>query len=518
MGALKAGLPPKEQIDELMQHVFSDAFRENPLLFVRWAFPWGQKGTPLEHFSGPRKWQERELLTIAAQIRENKVRMARGEQPVVYKLAVASGRGIGKSALVSWIVLWMMTCHYGSTTIVTANTDTQLTDKTFGEIGKWAAMSICSFFFEPTSKSISPAPWFKSLLEDEMKIGCKYYYANGVLWNEDNPESFAGAHSMIGMCVIFDESSGIPENIWTVSKGYFTEPILFRFWFTFSNPRSGAGAFYDCFHDEGTTWNTTQINSLDVEGIDHSELLEIVKKYGEDSDEAAVEVFGRFPKQGTRQFVPRIHVKEAQVRELLNYKNDDPLILGVDPARYGDDATVFRFRRGRDARSIPAQEYRGKDNMQVVELILQAIHTYKPDHIVIDSGAGAGIIDRLKQLNVKNIHEALFGGTSGDPQYLDHRTEMWGRMRDWLPGAMIDRDRQLETDICTPEKESVGREDKIKLESKDKMKKRGVKSPNHADALALTFHKKWLTAGLIRRSSDASGVKRHKSWTKPLLG
>jgi hypothetical protein len=157
--------------------------------------------------------------------------------------------------------------------------------------------------------------------------------------------------------------------------------------------------------------------------------------------------------------------------------------------------------------------------MQVVDLILQAIHTYNPDHIVIDSGSGAGIIDRLKQLKVKNIHEALFGGASGDPQFLDHRTEMWGRMRDWLPGAMIDSDRQLEADLCTPEKENVGREDKIKLESKDKMKKRGVKSPNHADALALTFHKKWLNVKLTRRTTSQGGnVNKHKSWTKSLLG
>lgn len=513
--AAKAELPAQDEIEAIMSNLFSDAFRDNPYLFVMYAFPWGQKGTPLERFEGPREWQKRELEAIATHIRENKMRVNRGEDPLVYKLAVASGRGIGKSSLVAWIVLWMMSCHYGSTTIVSANTDAQLTDKTFGEIGKWVALSINSFFFELTSKSLSPSPWFKKILEEEMKIGCKYYYANGVLWNEDNPESFAGAHSMIGMLVIFDESSGIPENIWTVTRGFFTENTVYRFWFTFSNPRSGAGAFYDCFNDDGSSWNTRQINSLDVEGIDKSELLEIIRKHGEDSDEAAVEVYGRFPKQGTKQFISRLIVKEAQSRDLLQYDNDEPLVLGVDPARFGDDATVFRFRRGRDARTVPAEEFKGLDNMQVVEKVLQAIHTYNPDHIVIDSGAGAGIIDRLKELGIK-VHECLFGSLPSDPQYFDHRTELWGLMRDWLPGAMIDRDRQLEADLCNPQKENVGREDKIKLESKDKMKGRGIKSPNHGDALALTFHKKWPRSS-VHKTKRRPGNRRYSGWSRSVL-
>lgn len=501
-----------------MKHLFSDHLRENPLAFVLYSLPWGQKGTPLERFKGPRKWQREELLKIAEHIKANKDRVAKGLDPIVYKSATASGRGIGKSALVSWLTLWMMSCHYGSTTILTANTDTQLTDKTFGEIGVWQPMLINSFFFEVTQKSISPAPWFKKLLEEEMKIGCKYYYANGVLWNEDNAESFAGAHSQIGMMVIFDESSGIPENIWTVTKGFFTEKTIFRFWFTFSNPRSGAGAFYDVFHDEDSTWNTRQINSLEVEDIDTSELEEIVKKHGVDSDEASVEVFGKFPKQGSKQFIPRALVKIAQNTVLENYDNADPLILGIDPARHGDDATVFRYRKGRDARSIPPEEYKGLDNMQVVDKVLQAIHTFKPDEICIDSGAGAGIIDRLKQLKIKNIHEVHFGGSSSDRNCFDHRTEMWGRIRDWLSGGMIDNSKELEKDLCNPQKEFVDNSDQVKLESKTKMKRRGVKSPNHADALALTFHKNWPKRfGRSSRDGAGLGYKKHASWTKPLL-
>jgi hypothetical protein len=125
--------------------------------------------------------------------------------------------------------------------------------------------------------------------------------------------------------------------------------------------------------------------------------------------------------------------------------------------------------------------------MQVVHAIVQQIYARNPDGIFIDAGAGAGIIDRLKELGYK-VYEVNFGGTSGSPQYYDHRTELWGKMRDWLPGAMLDNHKKLKADLCSPEKELLGRESKEKLESKEKMKRRGLKSPDHADALALTFH------------------------------
>jgi hypothetical protein len=503
---LKTALPKKAEIDETMQMLYSDAFRDNPYLFVIWTFPWGKKGTPLEKFSGPREWQKVELLQIAAHIKMNKERVARGEDPLIYKSATASGRGIGKSALVSWLVLWMMSCHFGSTTILSANTDTQLSDKTFGEINNWLAMAINNYWFEATQKSIKPAEWYKSLLEKEMQIGCTYYYANGVLWNPDNPESFAGAHSQIGMMVLFDESSGIPENIWTVSKGFFTEKTIYRFWFAFSNPRAGAGAFFDVFSDPQSGWHTRQINSLDVEDIDKTELEDIIRKYGSDSDEARVEVFGQFPRQGDRQFISRAIVDEAVVRELERYDVNEPLLMGVDPARFGDDSTVIRFRSGRDARSIPSLELRGLDNMQVVAHIVQLIYKYKPDGVFIDSGAGAGIIDRLRELKY-HVFEVGFGTASTEHQYFDHRTELWAKMRDWLPGALIDNHKQLKADLCNPEKELVGRESKEKLESKEKMKKRGIKSPNHGDALAMTFHAK-----IARRDLPTSRLGKQKRY------
>ena len=182
-------------------------------------------------------------------------------------------------------------------------------------------------------------------------------------------------------------------------------------------------------------------------------------------------------------------VADAVLRELERYDDYAALLMGVDPARFGDDATVIRFRRGRDARSIPPVKLHGADNMKVANTVAHLIDQHNPDGVFIDAGAGAGIIDRLREMKYQ-VYEVNFGSASQVNEYSDHRTELWAKMRDWLPGAMLPDDRDLIDDLCGPEYEFLGREDKLKLESKEKMKKRGLHSPDDADALAVTFHAK----------------------------
>jgi hypothetical protein len=476
--------------------------KDNPYAWVMYAFPWGEKNTPLESVKGPRQWQKEELLNIAQFVKENKARRLAGKDTETYKLAISSGRGPGKSAFVSFISLWMMSCQLGSSTIITANTDTQLTNKTFGEIGKWAAMAVNAYWFERLQKGVIPAPWWGDGMKKARKIDSQYWYIKGELWNEDNPDAFAGAHNENGELIIFDEASGIPQPIWTVSDGVFTEQTPYKFFLTFSNPRSNTGPFYDCFHKHREFWRTRKIDARTVEGIPQNTYEEIIKKHGEDSREARVEVKGEFPKQGDRQFISREVVADAYERQLERYDDYAALCMGVDPARFGDDSTVIRFRQGRDARSIPPVVMKGADNMEVANKCAHLIEKHNPDGIFIDSGAGAGIIDRLKEMGFK-IFEVQFGSAASDDQYYDHRTELWARMRDWLGGAMLgkesDEDRKLCEDLVGPEWELMGREEKMKLESKEKMKKRSLPSPDNADALAVTFHcqisrKDWRTA------------------------
>lgn len=470
--------------EALMRDLWDPQISENLVSFVKYVFPWDKENTPLQGFKEPRKWQMEELERITQHIKDNKERIAKGETPEVYQSATSSGRGVGKSALTSWLNYWNMTCNLGSTSITTANTEPQLKSRTWAELGKWHTLALNSHWFEKTALSLKPAEWFEHLLQRQLKIDTGYYYAQAQLWNEERPDAFAGAHNFNGVLVIFDEASGIPKPIWTVTEGFFTEPVLHRYFFAFSNPRRNTGEFYECFHKSRNYWYRRNLDSRKVEGTDKKKLQQIIERHGEDSDEARIEVKGEFPRQGDRQFISREIVDGALDRE-VEPDSHAALIMGVDIARFGDDTTVIRFRRGRDARSIPPIKLKGKDNMEVANECSFWIDELKPDAVCIDAGNGTGVIDRLREMGYK-VHEVWFGSKSSEEEWADLRTELWAKYREWLPGGCIDEDQDLIDDTVGPEYE-FDKFERIKLEAKEKMKKRGLSSPDNADALVCTF-------------------------------
>lgn len=490
-----------KQEQELMSYLWSEGIAENLRQFVMFVFPWGKENTPLVHFKEPRKWQMEELEAITDHIKSNKELMALGLSPKVYKSATSSGRGIGKSALTSWLQLWMMSTVLGSTCIVTANTESQLKSRTWAELGKWHTLAINNHWFDKMALSLRPSPWFVDALKKQLKIDNTYYYSEAQLWSEENPDAFAGTHNFNGMMVIFDEASGVPKPIWTVTEGFFTEPILHRYFFAFSNPRRNTGEFYECFHRSRNFYKRRNVDSRTVEGTDRAVYDEIIKKHGEDSDEARIEVKGQFPRQGDRQFISRETVDGAVLRQV---ETDDfaSLIMGVDIARFGDDSTVIRFRQGRDARSRKPIVLKGKDNMEVANECAFWIDELDPDAVCIDAGNGTGVIDRLREMGYK-VHEVWFGSKSNEEEYSDLRTELWAKMRDWLGGGCIEDLQELKDDLVGPQYE-FDKLERIKLESKEKMKKRGLSSPDHGDALAVTFAVK-----VARRDKKVSRFGRH---------
>jgi hypothetical protein len=226
------------------------------------------------------------------------------------------------------------------------------------------------------------------------------------------------------------------------------------------------------------------VDARTVEGTDKQVYQGIIDEYGQDSAQAHVEVYGMFPSEGDDQFIPANIVDEAMVRP--KYKDQTaPIIIGVDPARFGADATVIAIRQGRDI--VRIDRHRGDDTMTVVGHIIEAIEEFKPTLVVIDEGGlGAGIVDRLKEQRYK-IKGVNFGNKSANPiMYGNKRAEMWGKMKDWLKSASIPKDRFLKTDLISPmiKPDSKGT---IFLESKKDMKARGLASPDAADAICVTF-------------------------------
>lgn len=457
-----------------------------------YAYPWGEKGTPLENFKGPRAWQREVLQEIKLHTQEQAFAIDNGLPLSVFREAVASGRGIGKSALFAMLAHWQHSTHLGAGTLFTANTEGQLRSRTFPEIGRWIGMSINSHWYEIDSLKIYPKVWLADIVQEQLKINTLYWVIQGANWSEENPDAFAGMHNSYGLSVFYDEASGIPEPIWNVTSGFFTEINPFRYHIAFSNPRRNSGAFYNRFHkaELASSWKTRQIDARTVEDTDQSIYQQIIDEHGEFSDTARVEVYGQFPEAGDDQFITNSAVRGAQQREVVAFDDGEPLIMGVDPAPRG--RTVIRFRQGRDARSIPPTVLNGADNIAIANKITELVNKYNPDGIAIDAGNGTGVIDFLRRQRVK-VFEVWFGSAAENSagEFATMGSELWGKLRDWLPGGCIDDSVTLFRDLTARTWKYFGREDGKKiLESKKNMAKDGIPSPDDGDALALTFYPK----------------------------
>ncbi|QRZ14722.1 phage terminase large subunit [Paracoccus methylovorus] len=225
---------------------------------------------------------------------------------------------------------------------------------------------------------------------------------------------------------------------------------------------------------------------------------------------------GDYEAESDMQFIGGGLVREAMARE-PNPTIGDELVLGVDVARFGDDRTVIWARRGRDAKTMPPIILKGADTMQVAARVMAEIDRLKPDGVFIDEGGvGGGVVDRCRQMGYSVIG-VNFGGKAdraieGVPKCRNKRAQMWATMREWLrEGGCIPDSRDLEMDLTGP-LYGFDVNNAIEIEKKSDMKKRGVSSPDEADALALTFAYP-VVARSIRRQQEAQAQSEwHPVW------
>lgn len=464
------------------------SFECDPLGWVLYAFPWGEPGTELEHRQ-LEDWQRTGLEQLGRFLKDHHFRKENEFDLPAFRKAVASGHGIGKSTFMAWITLFFMSTRKFCRGVVTANTGQQISTKTWPELSKWWHLSINKDWFDMSATKF----WCKLIPGQE-----ENWKFDAVTWSTENTEAFAGLHNQNGSIILFDEASAIDDKIWEVAEGVLVDPLVV--WFAFGNPTQNIGRFYECFGLHRDVWINTHIDSRSckMNAQKQSEYANWAKLYGEDSDFFRVRVKGQFPSVGEKQWISTALVEGAQQREQVPDPGA-PLVMGVDPARYGKDKLVIRFRKGRDARSIPAVKLRGVDNVTAANHIVDLMLKYKPDAVNIDSGGGAGIIDLLRAWGYK-VNEINFGIRLGDGPYANTRTRLWGEMRDWLALGCIDGDPELRTDLVGPQYQYAGTEgDQWQLETKEQMAKRGVASPDDADALACTFAVK-----VARRDSRTS--------------
>lgn len=449
-----------EQLEELVE--FLAPFKYYPERFVEAVFDWGVGD--LEGYDGPDVWQYEELQALGRHFREN--------PKEAYRVAIASGHGIGKGAMTAWLILWFMTYWFQGKGIVTANTFPQLSGKTWAELALWHSRAIHKDWFTWTATRFA----FK---EDP-----SVQFIDAITNSETNSEAFAGLHAK-HVLIIFDEASAISQKIFEVTEGAMTTEGAI--WFCFGNPTKNTGPFRECFGRFSHRWKNKHIDSRTAKMTDKKLIQEWIDDYGIDSDFVKVRVLGQFPSAGDMQFIPANTAREAADRAAQAAYGS--IVMGLDVARFGDDRTVFVFRQGRDGRTIPAQRYRSLDLMDIANRAAQAMDRYNITTCFIDGvGVGGGVIDRLRQMGYGHrIIEVNAGGKAKDAKrFLNKRAEMWSDMRDWLETAMIPNEAELIQDLCGLEYQFDANQ-RLQLEKKSDMKKRGLASPDWADALALTF-------------------------------
>ena len=452
------------------------ALRADPALFVE---------TVLH--ATPQKWQAQALDAIAKHDR----------------VAIKSGHGVGKTAFESWVVLWWLMTHYPCKVAVTANSAHQLSDVLWTEIDRWA-------------RNMPSA--FKDLLEfksDKISLkGATDSFAVARTSRRENPESLAGFHSP-HMLFVVEEASGVPNVIFETASGALSTPgakIIMC-----GNPTRSDGYFYDAFHNDRDKWHCITVSCEEGEYVDPKFIDEMAQKYGAESNVFKVRVLGEFPTQSDDVLLP-LHLIEDAVTRDVEAGPTTPVVWGLDVARFGGDRSALAKRQG-NVLVEPIKTWQNKDLMELAGIVLSEYdavpYSMRPQAIYIDAiGLGAGLADRLRELDMPAVAVSVSETASLKDRFNRLRDELFWSCREWFEArdCHIPDDGTLMAELSGIRYKylSTG---KLKVESKDEMKRRGQRSPDVADAFVLTFAGQGAVAGGYSRGYNSNrSLKPKTNW------
>ena len=415
------------------------------------------------------------------------------------RISIRSGHGVGKSTGASWAMLWYLLTRYPVKIVVTAPTSSQLYDALFAEVKRWV-------------KALPPA--LAELLEAkqeriELKSSPTEAFISARTSRAEQPEALQGIHSD-NVMLIADEASGVPEQVFEAAagsmSGHAATTILL------GNPVRSSGFFYDTHHRLASEWWTRRVSCADSPRVSPAYLAEMQSRYGEESNAYRVRVLGEFPRSDDDTIIP-MELLEAAIHRDVARSDVAQTVWGLDVARFGSDSSALCKRAG-NAVLEPVRRWRGLDLMQLTGAVVaeyEALtHEERPVEILVDSiGLGAGVVDRLRELNLPargiNVSESpAMGGT-----YRNLRAELWYKAKAWFEkrDCKLPKDEQLVAELATV-RYKFSSNGKTQVEGKDEIRRRGLASPDLADAFVLTF------------ASDAAtvsyGTSYNSPWSKPL--
>jgi hypothetical protein len=429
----------------------------------------------------PDEWQKDFLNAVAT-----------GER----KISIRSGHGVGKSTTASWAMLWFLLTRYPVKVVVTAPTSAQLYDALFAELKRWV------------KELPQPVQDLLDVKQEriELKASATEAFISARTSRAEQPEALQGVHSD-NVMLVADEASGVPEAVFEAAAGSMSGHNALTI--LLGNPVRSSGFFFDTHNRLKDEWWTRRVSCIDSTRVSTEYVNDMKSRYGEESNAFRIRVLGEFPRSDDDTIIPMDLLETAKHRDTRAYE-DAPIVWGLDVARFGSDSSVLCKRQSNVVHTL--ERWRNLDLMQLTGAVVSQYeacdHKSRPTEILVDSiGLGAGVVDRLRELNLPargiNVSESpAMGGT-----YLNLRAELWHKAKAWLEkrDCKIPNNEDLIGELATV-RYTFTSNGKIKIESKDDIRRRGLKSPDMADAFVLTF------------ASDAATISwgKSSSWGKPI--
>ena len=392
------------------------------------------------------------------------------------RVSIRSGHGTGKSTFMAWCILWVMCCFFPVKVPCTAPTSHQLDDVLWAELGMWHRR-LCDRLPDLGGEF----EWSKERFI--LKSNPSESFAVARTSRPEKPEALQGFHAET-LFFLIDEASGVPDEVFQVAEGALSTDGAFVL--MAANPTRMDGYFYDSHHKMRARWGALHWNGEDSPLVAKSYVEDMAFKYGVDSAIYRIRVRGDFA--GNPDGVIPLDIIEAAIGREVRQFGD--MVWGVDVARFGGDRTSLCKRYGNHM-AEPVKHWTGKDTMQTVGIIKSEYDTarVKPTVIKVDViGLGAGVVDRLKELGLPVSGINVAESPSVADRYSRLRDELWFLGREWFSsrGVQIVDDEALIAELTLPSYKHLST-GKIQVESKEELKKRGVTSPDLADAFLITF-------------------------------
>lgn len=403
---------------------------------------------------------------------------------------IRSGHGTGKDACAAWLICWFQATRPYAKVVCTAPTSRQLADILWSELSKWLRQSLIAeeFIIQKDKMFYKEAPkeWWVRAVSTSTKST-----------KEEQAEALAGFHGD-HLLIVVDEASGVPDPVYLPVEGALTQED--NFVLLIGNMTKDKGYFYDShFHPElNKVWEKRHWDSRKSTNVKPDYVEYMKTKYGEESNVFRIRVIGDPPLANEKTLIPLAWAIQCIGNDISDsIAEDEPVYLGVDVARYGEDASIILPRKG--LLIYPWDEFRGMNTIDFANQITVTYEDNEATGCAIDEiGVGAGVVDYLEKKRMPGLFGVNVANASTDiSKYHRLRDELWVRVRDKCmrglysfpdikrPGEVTSLGHELANELSLPSYD-FNVEGGFVVASKKKLKMEGYPSPNIADALCLS--------------------------------